>query len=164
MTFSGQFLFTRDWKNPGRWYSVIVNPGFIMKISMQDKEASLNYWEKYLAGYQQQAGLPRLSTGKKEAGADYRLEEYDFEIGKEETRGLADLASKNQVTLNTVFQALWGLVLQKYNNTDDVVFGAVVSGRPAGLPGVEKMVGLFINTIPVRISIVKNAPAGQHCR
>ncbi|NLD46803.1 MAG: amino acid adenylation domain-containing protein, partial [Clostridiaceae bacterium] len=57
----------------------------------------------------------------------------------------------SQVTLNTVFQCLWGILLQKYNNTDDVVFGTVVSGRPSSIPGIESMVGLFINTVPVRV-------------
>jgi amino acid adenylation domain-containing protein len=64
---------------------------------------------------------------------------------------LAAAAKKYRVTLNTLFQAMWGLLLQRYNNTDDVLFGAVVSGRPAGIEGIESMVGLFINTVPVRV-------------
>ncbi|WP_318628501.1 condensation domain-containing protein, partial [Paenibacillus polymyxa] len=50
-----------------------------------------------------------------------------------------------------LMQTVWGLLLQKYNGTDDVVFGSVVSGRPADIPNVEHIIGLFINTIPVRI-------------
>jgi non-ribosomal peptide synthetase component F len=61
------------------------------------------------------------------------------------------LAIKNQVTLNTVVQTVWGILLGKYVGRSDVVFGAVVSGRPSEIEGVETMVGLFINTIPVRI-------------
>ncbi|HLP60851.1 MAG TPA: amino acid adenylation domain-containing protein, partial [Candidatus Deferrimicrobium sp.] len=64
---------------------------------------------------------------------------------------LHKLAAANHVTLNTVAQTLWGIILGKYNGKEDVVFGAVVSGRPVDLEGVESMVGLFINTIPVRI-------------
>ncbi|WP_260984898.1 condensation domain-containing protein, partial [Paenibacillus xylanexedens] len=55
-------------------------------------------------------------------------------------------------------QTAWGLLLCRYNNTDDVVFGAVVSGRPAEIDAVENMVGLFINTLPVRLSM--NADVG----
>ncbi|MBJ8192661.1 hypothetical protein JDS79_38630, partial [Bacillus cereus] len=55
------------------------------------------------------------------------------------------------VTRKTLMQTVWGLVLQVYNNSEDVVFGSVVSGRPAEIPGIESMIGLFINTIPVRI-------------
>ncbi|MBJ8193897.1 hypothetical protein JDS79_45145, partial [Bacillus cereus] len=53
--------------------------------------------------------------------------------------------------VNTLFQSIWGALLQRYNNTNDVVFGAVVSGRPPVIPDIESMVGIFINTIPVRI-------------
>ncbi|MDP1513505.1 condensation domain-containing protein, partial [Paenibacillus ottowii] len=56
-----------------------------------------------------------------------------------------------QVTINTLIQTVWGVLLQKYNNSSDVVFGSVVSGRPGDIPGVEYMIGLFINTIPVRV-------------
>ncbi|MFD1908997.1 condensation domain-containing protein [Paenibacillus rhizoplanae] len=50
-----------------------------------------------------------------------------------------------------MMQTAWGILLRRYNNTDDAVFGAVVSGRPPEIDGVENMVGLFINTIPVRL-------------
>lgn len=55
------------------------------------------------------------------------------------------------MTVNTLIQTVWGVLLQKYNNSSDVVFGSVVSGRPGDIPGVEHMIGLFINTIPVRV-------------
>ncbi|WP_156497366.1 non-ribosomal peptide synthetase, partial [Paenibacillus jamilae] len=61
------------------------------------------------------------------------------------------VAKQNQVTINTLIQTVWGVLLQKYNNSSDVVFGSVVSGRPGDIPGVEHMIGLFINTIPVRV-------------
>ncbi|HLP59571.1 MAG TPA: amino acid adenylation domain-containing protein, partial [Candidatus Deferrimicrobium sp.] len=57
----------------------------------------------------------------------------------------------NRVTLAPVFYAAWGILLQKYSGSEDVVFGTVVSGRPALVKGIEDMVGLFINTIPLRI-------------
>ncbi|MCP4146880.1 MAG: AMP-binding protein, partial [bacterium] len=65
---------------------------------------------------------------------------------------LNTLAQENGTTLNLVVQTIWGMLLMRYNNSRDVVFGAVVSGRPAGLEGIESMVGLFINTVPVRIT------------
>ena len=54
-----------------------------------------------------------------------------------------------RVTINTFFQAVWGILLQNYNATDDVVFGSVVSVRPPVIPGIESMVGLFVNTVPM---------------
>ncbi|MFP3636687.1 amino acid adenylation domain-containing protein [Bacillus sp. SIMBA_033] len=66
------------------------------------------------------------------------------------------MAARNHVTIHTALQSVWGVLLAKYNQTDDVVFGSVVSGRDAKVPGIENMVGLFINTIPTRIQ------AGEH--
>ncbi|HLP60378.1 MAG TPA: amino acid adenylation domain-containing protein, partial [Candidatus Deferrimicrobium sp.] len=117
----------------------------------QDKNAGLTYWESYLDGYETQAGLPRISSIKGSAGSHYHLAEHEFEICAQDNAALSALAGSSRVTVNILFQALWGLLLQKYNNTHDVVFGAVVSGRPAELAGVERMVGLFINTVPVRV-------------
>ncbi|UCH94058.1 MAG: amino acid adenylation domain-containing protein [Candidatus Aminicenantes bacterium] len=116
----------------------------------QDKEAAVDYWEKYLSGYRQQAGLPKSKAGGAGEGV-YKLEECQFAVDEQEALALVDFSSKNRITVSTVFQGLWGLLLQKYNNSSDVVFGAVVSGRPPELPGIEQMVGLFINTIPVRV-------------
>ena len=59
---------------------------------------------------------------------------------------------RHQVTVNTLMQAAWGVILQKYNGTNDAVFGSVVAGRPAEIPGIESMIGLFINTVPVRVN------------
>ena len=61
------------------------------------------------------------------------------------------MAARNGVTTATVLHSLWGILLGRYNDTDDVVFGSVVSGRPPEVAGVERMVGLFLNTIPVRV-------------
>ncbi|WP_039275291.1 condensation domain-containing protein, partial [Paenibacillus polymyxa] len=81
----------------------------------------------------------------------YQAERLDFDLGAELTTGIQRIAKHYQVTMNTLMQTVWGLLLQKYNGTDDVVFGSVVSGRPADIPNVEHIIGLFINTIPVRI-------------
>ncbi|MEV6929729.1 amino acid adenylation domain-containing protein [Dactylosporangium sp. NPDC051485] len=67
------------------------------------------------------------------------------------TEALAGAARACGLTLNTVVQGAWALVLRELTGRDDVVFGATVSGRPADLAGAEDMVGLFINTVPVRV-------------
>ena len=75
--------------------------------------------------------------------------------------GLQGLSEQYGVTLNTILQTAWGLLLGRYNDSEDVVFGSVVSGRPAELVGVEGMVGLFINTIPVRIQYSAGEELGE---
>jgi non-ribosomal peptide synthetase component F len=122
---------------------------YIKWIGRQDREEGLRYWLNYLEGYNCKAVLPRLGGG--EAGGGPRWQEYPLVLASGLSGGLQLLAGSLQVTLSTLFQACWGLLLQRYNNSDDVVFGAVVSGRPPGIDGIETMVGLFINTVPVRI-------------
>lgn len=77
----------------------------------------------------------------------------DVELTPELTAAVTRRAADAGVTVNTVAQTAWALVLARTTGADDLVFGAVVSGRPHDLPGVERMVGLFINTLPVRIAL-----------
>ncbi|MFF2175863.1 amino acid adenylation domain-containing protein, partial [Lysinibacillus sp. NPDC058147] len=123
---------------------------YLQWLEERDKEISGGYWENYLAGYDQQSSLPK-SIVSKESNVPYNRVEEMIVLDRGMTDRLRQLAESNQVTLNIVIQSIWGILLQRYNNTDDVVFGAVVSGRPPEIKGIEEMVGLFINTIPVRI-------------
>nr|WP_169914817.1 non-ribosomal peptide synthetase [Rhodococcus yunnanensis] len=75
----------------------------------------------------------------------------EFVLEVEETAQLAALAAELGVTVNTVLQAAWGVLLGRLTDSEDVLFGATVSGRPPTLAGVESMVGLFLNAIPVRV-------------
>ncbi|WP_339373119.1 condensation domain-containing protein, partial [Paenibacillus elgii] len=122
---------------------------FIEWLEKQDVRAASNYWSGYLAGYEQQTALPQAKSQSKPE--DYVPVELDLELSEELSERIERAARQNQVTVNTLIQTVWGLLLQAYNNSRDVVFGCVVSGRPADIPGVESMIGLFINTIPVRI-------------
>ncbi|GFN29879.1 non-ribosomal peptide synthetase [Paenibacillus xylaniclasticus] len=122
---------------------------YVQWLQRQDTAASLAYWNQYLKGYEQTAEVPSTSVSKRHG--QYVQREIQTVIGLEATGKLTALAQRHRVTLNTVLQTVWGIVLQKYNNTDDVVFGSVVSGRSSEVANIEAMVGLFINTIPVRI-------------
>ncbi|BCE06914.1 non-ribosomal peptide synthetase [Bacillus paralicheniformis] len=124
---------------------------YIQWLMEQDKEAAARYWEGYLEGYDQQSRLPQ----QKKAGAKSRQEEVTFSLSKTVTDKLKELAAKEEVTLSTIFHTLWGMLLQAYNQTDDAVFGSVISGRPAEIAGIERMIGLFINTVPVRVTGTK---------
>jgi tyrocidine synthetase-3 len=125
---------------------------YIKWLKTQDKGKALDYWRCYLEGYEQQAGLPGdHNPGRRDRTKGYRLEEHHFFLQEPLTSGLREIAGKNRVTFNMLCQVLWGILVQRYNNTDDVVFGTIVSGRPSEIEGIERMVGLFINIIPVRI-------------
>ncbi|MDY6988813.1 MAG: amino acid adenylation domain-containing protein [Thermodesulfobacteriota bacterium] len=132
---------------------------YIKWLEKRDKTASKQYWKNYLAGYDQLATLPRGTPAG--ISRKYRLETLSFDLDEELTSGLRELAAEHRVTLNTVIQTLWGILLVNYNDVDDVVFGATVSGRPPEIAGVEQMVGLFINTIPVRVQVAHGQSFGD---
>ncbi|WP_370589185.1 amino acid adenylation domain-containing protein [Thermoactinomyces sp. CICC 24226] len=133
---------------------------YIRWLEEQDHEEAKAFWRDYLHGYEQTASVLSKGIGRK---TDFELEkkEVSFRLPRHLSDRLSMLAQKYHVTPSTFFQAIWGVLLQKYNNTDDVVFGTVVSGRPSDLPQVEKMVGLFINTVPVRIRRQENEPFSE---
>ena len=124
-------------------------------LAARDAEKSRRYWEDLLAGYEAPATVPRNTRGRLPNA--YRSEEHSFLLTPEQTSALASLAARNGVTVNTVMLSLWGVLLSRCNDAQGVVFGSVVSGRPPEVPGIERMVGLFINTKPVRI----RTPSGQ---
>ncbi|MFK4435322.1 amino acid adenylation domain-containing protein [Paenibacillus sp. RC21] len=122
---------------------------FIEWLEAQDGKAAADYWSSYLSGYEQQTALPAIKSGRKSEG--YKASDWATDLERELTLRVEETAKRYQVTMNTLLQTAWGIVLQKYNNHSDVVFGSVVSGRPSDIIGVEDIIGLFINTIPVRI-------------
>ncbi len=123
---------------------------YINWLATRDGQTSAAYWRSYLAGYESLAGLPRQAAG---ASQGYCRQVAQLLIGAQQTSQLRKLGVEQAVTLNTVLECAWGLLLSRYNDREDVVFGSVVSGRPSEMEGVEDMVGLFINTVPVRMQI-----------
>lgn len=121
---------------------------YIKWLEQQDKDEAKNFWYDFLKGYDQKASVPRSRKTLKPPS----LAQYRFELNGETTKKIHQLVNDQKVTLSTFLQAIWGILLSKYNDQRDVVFGAVVSGRPAEVEGIESMIGLFINTIPIRIS------------
>jgi amino acid adenylation domain-containing protein len=121
---------------------------YVKWLMKNDKEKSLHYWDTYLEGFQ---GANTLPFHKKNTDA-YSPGEIFYTVSGDLRDQLAAFCQQNSITENVFFQTLWGILLAKYNNTNDVVFGGVVSGRPAEIHDVAKIIGLFINTIPVRIS------------
>ncbi|WP_143305921.1 non-ribosomal peptide synthetase [Chitinophaga vietnamensis] len=123
---------------------------YIQWLEKQDKQEAAAYWQHYLNGYTNIAAVPPvLFPGDNAPHQETATEKLSF--SPEITAQLEALARKEQVTMNVLFQTLWGLLVAAYNNTTDVVYGNVVSGRPSDIPGVEEILGLFINTVPLRI-------------
>lgn len=129
---------------------VVSYSQYIEWLEQQNSQAAAEYWREYLAHLEGETHLPQKAAPT--SHTTYVTKKQIRGLGKELTLQLNNLAKKYQVTVNSLIQTAWGILLQRYSGTQDVVFGSVVSGRPAEIRGIEQMVGLFINTIPVRIS------------
>lgn len=123
---------------------------YIAWLDRVDKPSSLLYWKKYLNGYSNPVGLPVTVHGDREG---YLERKQVFRLPDILRKAVNALCTTLGITENSFLQAVWGILMCKYNNVPDAVFGAVVSGRPAELEGVEEMIGLFSNTVPVRVSL-----------
>lgn len=132
---------------PGRPYKDYI--GWLQKQSMAQAET---FWRKTLAGFTTPTPVVE-SIGKHSGAAAGEYAEFKWALSTEMTGRLQALARQHQLTLNTLIQGAWALLLAYYSGAADVVFGQVVAGRPPDLPDVETMVGLFINTLPVRAQL-----------
>ncbi|MEO5562589.1 MAG: amino acid adenylation domain-containing protein, partial [Chitinophagaceae bacterium] len=127
---------------------------YIQWLMQNDKTAGIAYWKNYLDGYESLSPVPFKERSK--IGAYYFLKEESLVLDNVLTGTIKKICKDLNITESTFVQTVWGYLISYYNDTDDVVFGSVVSGRPGGLEGIEGMVGLFINTIPVRVKYDNN--------
>ncbi|MGH4003137.1 MAG: amino acid adenylation domain-containing protein, partial [Pseudonocardiaceae bacterium] len=127
-------------------------------LRAQDVPQAEEYWRQVLSGFDSPTAVPYdrqpVEAHRTESSASVRTE-----LPVEESSRLREVAKHNGMTLNTVVQGAWALLLSRYSGERDVVFGTTVSGRPAELPGVEEMIGMFINTVPTRIMVEEGRDA-----
>jgi amino acid adenylation domain-containing protein len=127
---------------------------YIGWLQDQDLNRAEKYWRQLLSGFTAPTVLgvdqaPPTRAGHQEGS--YNSEKVT--LPEAAASALSRWARQQQLTVNTVVQGAWALLLSRYSGSEDVVFGTTVSGRSAGLPGIESMVGLFINTLPVRVEL-----------
>ncbi len=111
------------------------------------------FWRSYLAGFEEPNALGLAKSSAPLLANELRYQESQFVLSEEETLSLQALANNNQVTLNTLMQAAWAILLNRYSGEKDILFGITVSGRPSELENVESTLGLFINTVPFRVQV-----------
>ena len=126
---------------------------YINWLQKQNPAEAELFWRQTLSGLTTPTPLPleHAATEITPETTGYQL--LPCRLPATLTEALQQFVRKNHITLNTLIQGAWALLLARYSGESDVVFGATVSGRPAELPGVESMVGLFINSLPVRATI-----------
>ncbi|HYP25624.1 MAG TPA: amino acid adenylation domain-containing protein [Blastocatellia bacterium] len=129
---------------------------YVAWLRRQDLGAAEEFWRSTLSGFTQPTPLRIEREPGAAAEHESQYSEQQIDLSPETTSALQSLSRQRQITPNTIAQGAWALLLSHYSGEDDVVFGAVVSGRDAELPGVESILGLFTNILPVR---VKTPPA-----
>ncbi|MFF4341214.1 amino acid adenylation domain-containing protein [Kitasatospora sp. NPDC001540] len=124
---------------------------YLAWLAGQDRDGALAAWRSALAGVEGPTLLAGRTTAAAHAGElpGAVVLELDGTLAD----GLRAAARAHRLTLNTLVQGAWGLLLSRLTGRTDVLFGTTVSGRPPELPGVESMIGLFINTVPVRLVV-----------
>ncbi|MBP9193014.1 MAG: amino acid adenylation domain-containing protein, partial [Ignavibacteria bacterium] len=128
---------------------------YIRYIERGSKERQEKYWRNYMKGIEQSTLLPFIgATADRTKGkGDYETE--TLQLDEKTTSQIEEFAQKNRLTINTVMQGVWSLLLHHYTGNENIAYGVIVSGRPDDLPGVEQRVGLYINTLPLH-SILKD--------
>ncbi|HEU5374050.1 MAG TPA: condensation domain-containing protein, partial [Ktedonobacteraceae bacterium] len=132
---------------------------YIAWLQRQDLARAENYWRETLKGFTEPLTLGK-APATTEISGDEKTSHYarsEFRLSAELTAALQTFTRQQQVTLNTLLQGAWAILLSRYSNTQDIVFGVTVAGRPTSLPGSETMVGLFINTLPLRVDVSPDA-------
>ena len=137
---------------------------FIDWLQRQDRAQAEAFWRRTLAGFAAPTalGLTRPAAPHGPGGASDA--ERIVRVSAADTERIAAAARGARVTLNTLVQGAWALLLGRLSGDADVLFGETVAGRPADLPNADAMIGLFINTLPVRVALPDAQTAGAWLR
>ncbi|MEV0948910.1 condensation domain-containing protein, partial [Rhodococcus sp. NPDC049939] len=131
---------------------------FLAWLDRLDPGPSHSAWSAALAGLDGPTLLLPELRGRRSSSAPSR---EDFTLSETVTADLVTLARSRNVTMNTITQVAWAIMLSVSTSRHDVTFGGTVSGRSSQLPGVESMIGLFVNTVPVRIKLHPRETLGE---
>jgi len=128
---------------------------YIAWIARQDQQAEETFWRELLVGVTAPTPLVATVGSAREPTQEFARQHIYLPAGT--SAGLQTLAQQQRLTVSTLLQGAWALLLSHYSGAADVVFGYMVSGRPATLPGVERMVGPFANVLPMRVDVAHEA-------
>nr|WP_281499690.1 non-ribosomal peptide synthetase/type I polyketide synthase [Muricauda sp. SCSIO 64092] len=126
---------------------------FIDYLNSRDQVKDETFWQDYLRNITTPCKLPFYNFNETLQN-DYKgRSNLRWEISRDLTKKIERYTKKNQITMSTLVQGTWSYLIAKYKQTSDVVFGVTVSGRPSGIPNIEQRVGLYINTLPLVVTI-----------
>src|SRR5262249_6985367 len=127
---------------------------YLAWLAGQDRAGALAAWQQALAGVEEATHLAPPDRAR----APVAAEQITLSLSKRLSTALSEEARRHGLTLNTFFQTAWGPLLRGMGGREDVVFGWPVAGRRSEIAGIESMVGLFINTLPLRIKLGPSQP------
>jgi amino acid adenylation domain-containing protein len=146
--------------------SPVVRPyhDYVAWVRGQDMSRAEEFWRGELAGFRP-APLPVAGpvAGPARGDTDRENPELSLVLARETGDALRRLAREHRLTLSTVLQTAWGLLLSRYTAQQDAVFGMTMTHRPAELDGIEDTLGLFINTLPLRTRVAPHRPFAESC-
>src|SRR5262249_52499111 len=125
-------------------------------LSTQDHASAEQHWQQVLSGFEHPTSLP-YDQAPLRAHNTHSSHSLPIELTDHQSTQLRQLAQHHGLTLNTILQGAWAILLSRYSAQRDICFGATVSGRPADLSGVEEIIGIFINTLPIRVDVAPTA-------
>jgi amino acid adenylation domain-containing protein len=125
---------------------------YITWLQQQDLSKAEAFWRKTLQGFTAPTplGLDRMHN---QASLEKNENEQQIKLSQAVSAALEALARQHRLTINTLVQGAWAILLSRYSGEQDVIFGAISSGRPTDLVGVESIVGMFVNTLPMRVYV-----------
>ena len=134
---------------------------YVAFLEDEDAAVARDYWLDRLAGVDRPTVIGKsaqlgLSASSQEMHAEARLD-----LGEELTERLLAYGRANHLTLNSLVQGVWAVVVAGFSGQEDVCFGITITHRPVGLAGVEHIVGIFINTLPMRVQLDADQPIGR---
>jgi acyl transferase domain-containing protein len=142
---------------------VAAEPGrpfrtYIEWLQQQDLSGVEAFWRQAMAGFTRPTALGADWPADGSQGTQESYQRRDSALPPEVFAALQEMARQNQLTLNNVAQGIWALLLARASGDRDVVFGISVSSRPAEIAGIESIVGLFINALPMRARVAPGEP------
>lgn len=149
-----EFLYLHQAAQQGKDISLPpVRPykDFLVWLKQKNPQDEESFWRSHMKGFSSHTPLMMMPARKKTTTSGKA--ELKLKLDPAETASIQKLARHCQVTLNTIIQGTWAILLNRYSRSEDIVFGITVAGRPTELRGIERTVGLFINTLPLRVVV-----------
>ena len=134
---------------------------FITWLGQQDMAACEAFWRECLRGFDAPTPLPAVDFSSPAQADEATIRERRLRLGCDQVAKMEEFRRASHITANTVLTGAYGLLLSRASDEADVLFGLTVSGRPAELDGVESTVGLFINTVPLRLGVNEDSSVGN---